>query len=137
MSKRGFPRRKRTPSPGYMQESGEERARSLCARFHVARLCATCKQTLPLQDRATQSYKIPPKFPALTIASSRRGCHYHFIILKFLASFGSLSIFFFTFSATFISFRKKIQLNSTECVDPRTGQYQLPIVGALVLYACP
>ena len=29
-----------------------------------------------LQDRATQSNKILPKSPVLTIASSRRGCHY-------------------------------------------------------------
>ena len=32
------------------------------------------QQKLPHQDRATQSYKILPKSPALTIASSRRGC---------------------------------------------------------------
>ena len=33
--------------------------------------------TLPLRDRATQSYKILPKSLTLTIASSRRGCHYY------------------------------------------------------------
>ena len=31
-----------------------------------------------LQDRATKSYKIVPKSSALTIAFSRRGCHYYY-----------------------------------------------------------
>ena len=60
---------------GYMQESGQERMRSLCVRFHKARLCHL-QQRLPLQDWATQSYKILPKSLVLTIDSLKRGCHY-------------------------------------------------------------
>ena len=64
-----------------MQESGEERTRSLCACFHKARL-RHLQQRLPLQDRATQSYKILPKSPVLNIASSRRGYHYYYYNLS-------------------------------------------------------
>ena len=69
---RGFKGGSECWSPGYMQESGEERMCSLCMRFHKAPLCHL-QQRLPLQDWATQSYKILPKSPALTIASSRQG----------------------------------------------------------------
>ena len=48
-------------SPGHRQESGEERTHSLCVCFHKASL-RHLQQRLPLQDRATQSYKILPKF---------------------------------------------------------------------------
>ena len=45
--------------------------------FHKA-LLRHLQQRLPLQDRATQSYKILPKSLALTIASLRPGCHYYY-----------------------------------------------------------
>ena len=50
----------------------KERAAS--ARDSTRNICATCNR-LPLHNRATQSYKILTKSPALAIASLRRGCH--------------------------------------------------------------
>ena len=40
-------------------------------------VCTTCNRDCHSRI-ALQSYKIPPKSPALTIASSRRGCHYYY-----------------------------------------------------------
>ena len=59
------------------ERQGKMHACILCVRFHKARL-RHLQQRLPLQDRATQSYKILPKSPALTIASLTRGCHYYY-----------------------------------------------------------
>ena len=53
------------------------------AQFHKARL-RHVQQRLPLQDRATHSYKVLPKSPVLTIASSRWGCHYYIIYYIYL-----------------------------------------------------
>ena len=76
VSKWGFQRRKRTL--GYRLHARERRGKNVqpLRVFPKARL-RHLQQRLPLQDRATQPYKILPKSPALTIASSRRGCHYY------------------------------------------------------------
>ena len=58
------------------------------AAFHKARL-RRLQQRLPFQDQATQSYKILPKSPALTIASLRRGCHYYMYLLRGFNNFCS------------------------------------------------
>ena len=71
VSKRGFQRRKRTlESRLHASERRGKNAQPLRA------IPQGTSAPLPFQDRATQSYKILPKSPALTIASSRRGCHY-------------------------------------------------------------
>ena len=57
---------------GVSKAEANARVQATCKRAARKEHEATCNRD---QDRATQSYKILPKSPALTIASSRRGCH--------------------------------------------------------------